>query len=156
MKAKKVASKNIKQALRKKVSKEPEVSFDPNGPVCQTAKKIIEEEFVKAIKESPAILFSPFGDNDSSLSGAFEAINSALDSQYDEIEHPKHYKGLPNGVECWDVTQFFPTNIGSALKYLWRAGEKPGQDKVKDLKKALQYIQHEIDLVEENYPKMTK
>lgn len=77
-------------------------------------------------------------------------------SHYDSVVHPKHYVSLPNGVECWDVTQFMTANIAQAMKYQWRAGLKPGQDTVQDLKKAIQFIQHEIDLLENNYPKMTR
>lgn len=77
-------------------------------------------------------------------------------SEYDEIHEPQHYKNLPNGVQCWDVIQFMPANISHAIKYLWRQGEKPGQDAVKELKKSIQWIQHEIDRLEGNYPKMGK
>ena len=73
---------------------------------------------------------------------------------YEEVVHPKHYNGLPNGVECWDVVEHFPTNVGSAIKYLWRAGQKPGADTVKDLKKALQWTQRQIDLLEGKNPNM--
>jgi hypothetical protein len=75
-------------------------------------------------------------------------------SVYEEVIHPLHYNGLPNGVECWDVVEHFPTNVGSAIKYLWRAGQKPGQTTVKDLKKALQWTQRQIDLLEGKNPNM--
>jgi hypothetical protein len=35
-------------------------------------------------------------------------------------------------------------NVGSAMKYLWRAGLKPGSDLVQDLEKAQWYLAREI------------
>lgn len=98
---------------------------------------------VLRIKNIPKT-FASIGDNDSTILvvGSMESI------QYEEVVHPPHYNQLPNGIECWDVTEHFPTNIGSAMKYLWRAGLKPGQDSVKDLKKVIQYTQRQIDLLE--------
>jgi hypothetical protein len=60
--------------------------------------------------------------------------------------HPSYYNALPNGIECWDVTEHFKGNIAMSIKHLWRAGKKPGQDLIQDYKKAIQYIQREIDL----------
>lgn len=85
------------------------------------------------------VKFASLGDNDST---------TPIVGEYEEVVHPKHYNHLPNGIECWDVTEHFPTNIGSAMKYLWRVGLKPGQDSVKDLKKVIQYVQRQIDLIE--------
>jgi len=75
--------------------------------------------------------------------------------RYEEVVHPSHYNQLPNGIECWDVTEHFPSNISNAIKYLWRAGLKPGQEKVKDLEKAIQYTKRQIDLLEGRNPKMS-
>lgn len=36
-------------------------------------------------------------------------------------------------------------NVGSAMKYLWRAGLKGGSPRVEDLKKAAWYINREIE-----------
>lgn len=90
--------------------------------------------------------FASIGDNDSTAS---------VVGEYDEVVHPSHYNQLPNGIECWDVNEHFPTNIGSAIKYLWRAGLKPGQETVKDLNKAIQYTQRQINLLEGRNPKMS-
>ncbi len=73
---------------------------------------------------------------------------------YEEIVHPAHYNGLPNGIECWDVTEHFPGNIAMGIKHLWRAGLKPGNEAAKDLDKALQYIQRQKDLVTGKVNKM--
>lgn len=60
----------------------------------------------------------------------------------DTVDHPKHYNVNPSGVECIDVVEHMTFNIGNAVKYLWRCGEKG--DDVEDLKKAQWYIAREI------------
>lgn len=58
------------------------------------------------------------------------------------VNHPKHYNEHPSGVECIDVIEHMPFNIGNAVKYLWRAGLKG--DAIEDLKKACWYVEREI------------
>lgn len=60
----------------------------------------------------------------------------------DMVNHPPHYTSHPSGVECIQVTEHYGFCIGSAIKYLWRAGLKG--DAVEDLKKAVWYINREI------------
>lgn len=61
----------------------------------------------------------------------------------DNVNHPEHYK--KNGMECIDVIEAFQLgfNLGNATKYILRAGHK--DDRVEDLKKAIWYLQREID-----------
>lgn len=61
------------------------------------------------------------------------------------VNHPKHYNVHPSGVECIEIVEWYPFNVGNAIKYLWRMNEKGG---LEDLKKAAWYIQREIDLQE--------
>lgn len=61
-----------------------------------------------------------------------------------DATNPSHYKQHPAGVECIEVVEHFPFNTGNAIKYLWRAGLKTADPK-EDLKKALWYIQREIN-----------
>jgi len=58
----------------------------------------------------------------------------------DMVNHPPHYNQIP-GVECIDVVEHLPFNIGNAMKYLWRYDHKNG---VEDLRKAVWYIDREI------------
>ena len=58
------------------------------------------------------------------------------------VNHPPHYNQNPSGIECIDVIEHMPFNVGSAIKYLWRAGYK--QDAVEDFQKAIWYIEREI------------
>lgn len=71
-----------------------------------------------------------------------------MSDKYEKVVHPKHYNAHPSGVECIRVVEHLTFNVGSAVKYLWRAGLKPGEHTLHDLKKAREYIQFEIERVE--------
>lgn len=63
-------------------------------------------------------------------------------SMSDQVNHPRHYNSHPSGIECIEVVEHMPFNIGNAVKYLWRCGLKG--DEIEDLKKARWYIEREI------------
>lgn len=72
---------------------------------------------------------------------------SILASEYKEnIKHPNHYQGL-NGMEVIEVINNFELNFntGNVIKYVLRAGKKEKNKKVEDLRKAIQYLEFEID-----------
>jgi hypothetical protein len=58
------------------------------------------------------------------------------------VEHPQWYTSV-NGIECKDINGELNYNLGCAVKYIWRAGEK--DDKVLDYKKAIQYLRFEAE-----------
>jgi hypothetical protein len=60
----------------------------------------------------------------------------------DPINHPKHYKGHPSGVECIAITEHMNFCMGNAVKYIWRADLK--RKPLEDLKKARWYLDREI------------
>ena len=69
---------------------------------------------------------------------------------HDPVNHPKHYTSSPakckecgTPIECIQVVEHMNFNLGSACKYLWRQGLK--DDSITDLKKAVWYIQREIE-----------
>lgn len=62
----------------------------------------------------------------------------------DMVNHPRHYNVHPSGVECITIVEHFNFNVGSAVKYLWRAGEK-SEDPIEDLRKAQFYVTREIE-----------
>lgn len=66
------------------------------------------------------------------------------ESLFEKVNHPSHYTSHPTGVECIDIIEVMPLNIGNAMKYLWRTGLKQGVDPIEDLKKAEWYIKREI------------
>lgn len=56
--------------------------------------------------------------------------------------NPEYYRKHPSGVECIQITEHFNFNLGNAIKYLWRAGQKGKA--IDDLRKAAWYIDREI------------
>lgn len=63
----------------------------------------------------------------------------------DMVNHPPHYTAHPAGIECIDVIEHLPFLRGTAIKYLWCAGQKGGEGKtIEDLRKAIWYIEREI------------
>lgn len=63
------------------------------------------------------------------------------------VDHPDHYNVVP-GIECIDVVEHMNFNRGNATKYIWRAGHKGSE--VEDLRKAVWYLEREIDRIECN------
>jgi hypothetical protein len=66
----------------------------------------------------------------------------------DMVNHPPHYTSDPSGVECIEITRHRNFNVGNAIKYLWRAGIKDDTKQIEDLKKAIFYINDEINRLE--------
>jgi len=68
----------------------------------------------------------------------------------DAVEHPAHYGGVDNPYEAIKVIEAWGLGfaLGNAVKYISRAGKKPGADVVEDLRKAAWYIGHEITRLE--------
>jgi hypothetical protein len=63
------------------------------------------------------------------------------------IINPTHY--TQNKIECIQVTELFNFCLGNVIKYVWRAGLKPGNSRIDDLKKALWYLNREIAMESE-------
>lgn len=57
---------------------------------------------------------------------------------------PSYYL-LPDGTECRKFIEGMSYYLGTAFAYLWRAGHKPGEPMVKDLRKALDNIRFELE-----------
>jgi len=80
-------------------------------------------------------------------------MSSSVDKYYekpefrDEYETPKHYDNNKS-YDIIDVCKDYSLNFnrGNILKYVVRAGKK--DDELKDLKKALDYLQREINYLE--------
>ena len=66
----------------------------------------------------------------------------------DEVNHPDHYTWLKDkcGIEVIDITRHLDFDLGNAIKYILRAGRK--DDKITDLRKAVWYLQDEINMFE--------
>jgi hypothetical protein len=77
---------------------------------------------------------------------AQDGCREGEDGDVSTVNHPDWYNKHPTGVECIDIIECFSFNIGSAMKYLWRAGLKTG-DPIEDLEKAAWYCQREVERV---------
>lgn len=73
---------------------------------------------------------------------ASDAHKAAPREAHDLVNHPPHYTSHPSGIECIQVVEHYPFNVGCAIKYLWRAGLKG--DSLEDLRKCLWYVEREI------------
>jgi len=71
-------------------------------------------------------------------------------SKVDMVRHPPHYNAHLSGIECIEITKFYSFCVGNAVKYIWRHQEK-GQP-VEDLKKAIWYLEQQIELYESEKP----
>ena len=63
------------------------------------------------------------------------------------VDHPSHYN---QGIETIEYIESWSMNFntGNVIKYVTRAGYKDNQ--LEDLKKAMWYLQREIDRIENN------
>lgn len=61
----------------------------------------------------------------------------------EKATRPDHYK-TPAGIELFEITDYLNFNLGNVVKYVFRAGKK-SDNVLEDLKKALVYLQREID-----------
>ena len=70
--------------------------------------------------------------------------------QKENVNHPSWYGSKDDPYETIKVIQAWGLNfpLGNAIKYISRAGKKDPTKTVEDLRKALFYIQYEIDRIE--------
>ena len=68
----------------------------------------------------------------------------------DGVNHPAHYGGENNPYEAIKVIEAWNLDfhLGNTVKYISRAGIKPGESQLKDLKKALWYLERKIKNLE--------
>jgi hypothetical protein len=69
-----------------------------------------------------------------------------------------YYRWHPGGFQAKDVTGAFPTNLGAAINYIWRAAappdvRKPGTDRMRDLNAAIDHLRFEIERIEKGESK---
>ena len=65
----------------------------------------------------------------------------------DNVNQPKHYTSHPSGIECIQIAELLPFNLGNSLKYLWRSDLK--WNKQEDTKKAIFYLRRQATLRKE-------
>lgn len=71
--------------------------------------------------------------------------DETFDVEKDPI-NPEHYR--TGKIEVWDfiADQKLNFDLGSAVKYIARAGKKDPDKYVEDLEKAINFIHHEIEV----------
>ena len=68
----------------------------------------------------------------------------------ESVDHPSHYGGADNVYEAIKVIDAWELGfaLGNTVKYISRAGKKDPSKELEDLKKALWYLQHHINQLE--------
>lgn len=69
-----------------------------------------------------------------------------------------YYRWHASGLQAKDITCEFPANLAIAVNYIWRVSapphvRKPGSDRVRDLKAAIDHIKFEIERIEKGHSK---
>lgn len=79
--------------------------------------------------------------------------------EHDDVKAPSYYVNTPFGLEVRKITCHYDFNCGSALKYIIRHGKKvyggmtAKESAIKDLGKAIECLQNEIEYIKENWEK---
>lgn len=70
------------------------------------------------------------------------------EAKKEEVNHPAHYGGADNVYEAIKVIDAWQLNfcLGNCVKYIARADHKG--NRITDLRKAMWYLQHEIERLE--------
>lgn len=77
-------------------------------------------------------------------------------TKQDRVNHPSHYTWLKElcGIEVIDITRHMNFNLGNVIKYVLRSGHKSEEGmsdeekEIEDLKKAVFYLNDEINRLE--------
>jgi len=81
-------------------------------------------------------------------------IDAFKDTPEDMVNAPKHYQSEA-GIQCWDAQEAAVGRDGfvahcrcTAIKYLWRSGDKDPAKEIEDLRKSIAYIEKAIEVLE--------
>lgn len=66
------------------------------------------------------------------------------------MKTPNYYKGKYKGILAKDICHDFELtyNLGNAVCYLLRCGKKDGNPKEQDIRKAIDHLNFELELIE--------
>ena len=86
------------------------------------------------------------------LKNTLVVLRSDKQESYEIVDHPKHYGGPKAKHEAISVIEEWNLgfHLGNVVKYISRAGRKPDQSMVDDLKKAKWYLERFIEKVDKN------
>ena len=94
--------------------------------------------------------------------GSTSAHDDVSAPVYDDVKSPSYYVNTPFGMELKKITCHYDFNCGSALKYIIRHGKKiyggmTGKESaIKDLGKAIESLQNEIEYIRANWEELEK
>ena len=73
-----------------------------------------------------------------------------MENNKEYVNHPNHYGGKDNKYEVIKVIDEWNLgfSLGNTVKYISRAGKKNPTKELEDLKKALWYLNHHIETLE--------
>lgn len=88
---------------------------------------------------------------------------AASEKSKDEAVNPSHYAALGEYAAIHIIRRWnefrkavglepVSFDVGNALKYIQRAGTKPGESEVRDLEKAVWYLQERIHVLDPTKP----
>lgn len=97
------------------------------------------------------------GFGETELQAVKTALSSLRDTQcqkmeeYEIVDHPQHYGGASARHEAISVIEEWGLgfHLGNVVKYISRAGKKPDQTTLSDLRKAAWYLDRYINNLEE-------
>jgi len=71
---------------------------------------------------------------------------------YEKVDRPAHYNGKNGVITVIDIIEDYELgfSLGNVIKYGLRAGRKPGEDGLDDLKKARWYLDREIQRIQQD------
>jgi hypothetical protein len=74
-----------------------------------------------------------------------------MENNKEQVNHPTYYGGEENTYEAIKVIDAWELgfSLGNTVKYISRAGKKRKDKELEDLRKALWYLQHHIETLEE-------
>lgn len=78
-----------------------------------------------------------------------------MENNKEQVNHPNHYGGKDNNYEAIKVIDAWDLgfSLGNTVKYISRAGKKDPNKELEDLKKALWYLQHHINSLQNKLKK---
>lgn len=92
--------------------------------------------------------------NDISQGDIIEKVEKPIDKD-DRVEHPSYYQ-LKGGIEVMDIVKYMDFCLGNSIKYILRSSKKgemgmsQKEKTIEDLKKAIYYLNEEIELLKED------
>lgn len=101
---------------------------------------------------SDAVYHLPTEDPQPKISHEDAMRYARQDHKVRQLGVPEYYR-IPFGCrDILDITMELEHPLASAIEYLYRAGKKPGNDKIKDVRKAVNILERWADARNENRP----